>query len=59
MSTDIGEMLNEKLNNPESRKAVEYLLENAGTLSGIVEWINTMEDTGMAESLKGLIYHHT
>ncbi|MCI2412845.1 DUF1641 domain-containing protein [Cuniculiplasma divulgatum] len=56
MSTDIGEMLNEKLNNPESRKAVEYLLENAGTLSGIVEWIKTMEDTGMAESLKGLIY---
>jgi uncharacterized protein YjgD (DUF1641 family) len=56
MSTDIMELLNKKLEDPESRKSAEYILDNIGTVTGLMEWIKTMEDTGMAESLKGLIY---
>ena len=56
MSNDITEILNRKLADPETRKAVESLVDNIGTISRSVEWVRTLEETGMAESLQGLVY---
>jgi uncharacterized protein YjgD (DUF1641 family) len=56
MSNDITEILNRKLADSESRKAVESLVNNIGTISRSVEWVRTLEETGMAESLQGLTY---
>ena len=56
MSNDITEILNRKLAEPETRKAVESLVDNIGTISRSVEWVRTLEETGMAESLQGLVY---
>ena len=56
MSNDITEILNRKLADPEARKAVESLVDNIGTISRSAEWVRTLEETGMAESLQGLVY---
>jgi uncharacterized protein YjgD (DUF1641 family) len=56
MTNDITEILNKKLADPESRKALESLIDNIGTISRSVEWIKTLEETGMAESLQGIVY---
>jgi len=56
MSNDITEILNGKLADPASRKAVESLVDNIGTISSTFEWVRTLEGTGMAESLQGLAY---
>ena len=56
MSNDISEILNSKLEDPETGKAIESLLGNIATISRSVEWIGTLKETGMAETLQGLIY---
>ena len=56
MSNDITEILNSNLEDPETGKAIESLLSNIATISRSVEWIRTLEETGMAESLQGLTY---
>jgi uncharacterized protein YjgD (DUF1641 family) len=56
MSNDIIQILNRKLEDPASMKAVESLVDNLGTISRSVEWVRTLEETGMAESLQGLAY---
>lgn len=54
MNNDVAEILDRKLANPETRKAVESLLDNIGTISRSVEWVRTLEETGMGESLHDL-----
>ena len=56
MSNDITDILNRKLADPESRKTFESLVDNIGTISRSVEWVKTLEENGMAESLQGLAY---
>jgi len=56
MTDDVTEILNKKLSDPESRKAIESLIDNVGTISRTAEWIRTLEETGMAESLQGIAY---
>lgn len=56
MSNDITDILNMKMADPESKKAVESLIDNIGTISSSIEWLRTLEETGMAESLQGLVY---
>ncbi len=56
MSNDISEILGRKLADPETREAFESLLDNIGTVSRSVEWVKMLEETGMSESLQGLIY---
>ncbi|MEM0157809.1 MAG: DUF1641 domain-containing protein [Thermoplasmataceae archaeon] len=56
MSNDITEIVNRKLADPESGKAMESIMDNIGTIADSLKWIKTLEETGMAESLQGLAY---
>ncbi len=56
MSSDITGMIDSKLADPASRKAIESIIGNAGTISDSLKWIKTLRETGMAESLQGLAY---
>jgi len=56
MNNDVTEILDRKLADPETRQAVESLLDNIGTISRSVKWVRTLEETGMGESLQGLTY---
>ncbi len=56
MSSNITELLNSKLDDPASRQAIESILDNLNVVSQSVEWIKVLKETGMAESLEGLIY---
>ncbi|MCL4335416.1 MAG: DUF1641 domain-containing protein [Candidatus Thermoplasmatota archaeon] len=56
MNNDVTEILDRKLADPETRQAVESLLDNIGTISRSVKWVRTLEETGMGEFLQGLTY---
>ena len=56
MTSNISEMLNEKLSDPDASAQLESIMENLSTVSGSLQWIKTLHDTGMTESLKGLVY---
>jgi uncharacterized protein YjgD (DUF1641 family) len=56
MKSDISEMLNEKFSETAARTQLESIMENLSTVSDSLQWMKTLQDTGMTESLKGLIY---
>ena len=56
MTSNISEMLNEKFSETAASAQLESIMENLSTVSGSLQWIKTLHDTGMTESLKGLVY---
>ncbi|MFG1416012.1 MAG: DUF1641 domain-containing protein [Thermoplasmataceae archaeon] len=56
MKSDISEMLNEKFSETAARTQLESIMENLSTVSDSLQWVKTLQDTGMTESLKGLVY---
>lgn len=56
MSGGTFELLNTAIDDPVKKKALESLTGNLETVSGAVEFLKTLEETGMAESLQGLVY---
>ncbi|MGC8515153.1 MAG: DUF1641 domain-containing protein [Thermoplasmata archaeon] len=56
MTGDISDILNDKFSEPAARTQLKSIVENLSTVSDSLQWIKTLQDTGMAESLKGLVY---
>ena len=56
MTDEVTDILNHKLSEPAARAQLESVLENLNTAADAMKWIKTLQDSGMAESLKGTVY---
>jgi len=56
MNGDFLDLLNKKISEPEGKLQLESILGNLNTVSDTLQWVKTLQETGMAESLKGVAY---
>lgn len=56
MTDEVTDILNHKFSEPAARAQLESVLENLNTAADAMKWIKTLQDSGMAESLKGTVY---
>ena len=56
MTDEVTGILNHKFSEPAARAQLESVLENLNTAADAMKWIKTLQDSGMAESLKGTVY---
>ena len=56
MTTDFQNIIEKKFSEPAGKVQLETLLEDINVISDTIEWIKILQNTGMAESLKGIVY---
>jgi|GEM_PF-1901079 uncharacterized protein YjgD (DUF1641 family) len=56
MTNNSNDILNEKFSDPAARMQLESIIGNLSTVADSLQWLKTLQDTGMSDSLKGLAY---
>ena len=56
MTTDFQNIIEKKFSEPTGKVQLETLLGDLNVVSDTIEWIKILQNTGMAESLKGIVY---
>ena len=56
MKTDFQNIIEKKFSEPTGMAQLETLLGDLNVISDTVEWIKILQNTGMVESLKGVVY---
>lgn len=56
MTTDLQNIVDKKFSDPEGKVELETILGDLDVISDIVQWIKMLQETGMTDSLKGVIY---
>ena len=56
MTDEITDILNRKFSDPVAKAQLESVLENLGTAADTMKWIKTLQDSGMTDTLKGMVY---
>jgi uncharacterized protein YjgD (DUF1641 family) len=56
MTNNSNDILNEKFSDPAAKMQLESIIGNLSTVADSLQWLKTLQDTGMSDSLKGLAY---
>ena len=56
MTNELELILNDKLRDPSAKKDIDTLITNLENVTNLVQWIAELQEKGMTDSLKGIVY---